>query len=66
MRLISQLIDGILRALQNLIKYFNGTIIWTAIVPPSPGKPVIFYLNLSEALLAGKLSRALVKAGSSQ
>ena len=67
MRLISQLSHGISRALQNLLKYFNVTIIWTASVPSSPAEPVIFCLYLNETLLPGKLARApaAFKAGSS-
>ena len=58
MRLASQLITGISRVLQELLKYFNGTIIWTAFVPSFPVEPVIFYLYLNEVLLPGKLSGA--------
>ena len=66
MRLISQLINGISRFFQKLLKYFNGTIILTAFVPSSP-EPIILCLNLNEAFLPGNLSIAptLVKAGSS-
>ena len=32
-RLISQLIKSILRALQNLLNYFNGTVIFSSIIP---------------------------------
>ena len=49
MRLFSQLIKGILRVLQKLLKYFNGTIISTSFVPPSVVLRVIFCLNLNEA-----------------
>ena len=64
MRLISQLINGISRVLQKLLKYFSGTIILTSFVPLFP--VLFFCLNLNEALLPGKLSRApaSVKAGS--
>ena len=67
MRLISRLIKGISRVLQKFLKYFSGTIILTAYVPSSPVEPVIFCLNLNEALLPGKLVRAPAsfKAGSS-
>ena len=58
-RLISQLINGISRVLQKLIKCLNGTIIWTAFVPSFPVECVIFCLNLNEALLPGKLTRVL-------
>ena len=57
MRLISQLSNGISRALQNLLKYFNGTSIWTASVPSSPAEPAIFCSYLNETLLPGKLAR---------
>ena len=67
MRLISQLIYGISRVLQKLLKYFNGSIISTFFVTSSPLEPVIFGLCLKEALLPGKLERAppSVKIGSS-
>ena len=67
MRLISQLIYGISRVLQKLLKYFNGSIISTFFVTLSPVEPVIFRSNLHEALLPGKLERApvSVKTGSS-
>ena len=39
-RLISQLIKGISRVVQKLLKYFNGTIIPTFFVPLSPVAPV--------------------------
>ena len=43
-RLTSQLINGISRVLQKLLKYFNGTIISTSFVFPSAGVfPVFFY-----------------------
>ena len=51
MRLISQLIKGISRVLQKLIKYFNGIIISTFFVPPAIATPVISCLNLKEVLL---------------
>ena len=57
-RLISQLINGISRVFQKVLKYFNITIISTFFVPSSPIEPVIFCLNLNEALLPGKLARA--------
>ena len=50
MRLISQLINGISRVLQKLLKYFNGTIISTSFVLPSGGVfPVIFILDLNDS-----------------
>ena len=70
MRLISQLIKSISRVLQESLKYFNSTIILTSFVPlASAVLPVIFRLNLNEALLSApeELARAQasVKAGSS-
>ena len=50
MRLTSQLINGISRVLQKLLKYFNGTIISTSFVLPSAGVfPVIFILDLNDS-----------------
>ena len=44
MRLTSQLINGISRVLQKLLKYFNGKTISTCFVLPSAGLfPVIFF-----------------------
>ena len=67
MILISQLINGISRVLQKLLKNFNRTIVLAAFVPLFPILPVIFCLNLNKALLPGKLfiAPASVKAGSS-
>ena len=53
MRLTSQLINGISRVLQKLLKYFNDTIISTSFVLPSAGVfPFIFILdfNYSESV----------------
>ena len=69
MRLISQLIKGILRFLQKLLKYFNGTIISTFFVPAAADLSVVFCLNLNEALLSAveklSIAPASVKSGSS-
>ena len=59
MRLISQLIRGISRVLQNLLKYFNGTTILTSFVsfyhlPAALVFPVVFTLYLNDALLPEK------------
>ena len=43
MRLSSQIVKGISRVFQKLLKYFNDTIISTSFVPPSAILPVIFY-----------------------
>ena len=52
MRLISQLIKGILRVFQKMFKYFNDSINSTSFFPLLPVMPVIFCLNLNEALLS--------------
>ena len=50
MILSSQLINGISRVLQKLLKYFNGTIILTFFVLPVAGVfPVTFILDLSDS-----------------
>ena len=55
-KLTSQLIYGISRVLQKLLKYFNGTIISTSFSLPSSGVfPVIFILDLNDLEFA-KLS----------
>ena len=68
-RLFSQLVNSISRFLQKLLRSFNGTIVSTSFVPSLPVWPVIFCLNLSEALFlsSGKsiLLPAVFKAGSS-
>ena len=61
LRLIPQLIKSISRVLQQLLKYFNGTIISTSFVLQSAVLPVVFLLNINEALLllaGGKLAIA--------
>ena len=51
-RLILQLIKGNSRVLQKLLKYFNGvTISIFFSILPSLVEPVIFCLNLNDALL---------------
>ena len=50
-RLISQLLNDISKVLQKLMKYFNGTIILIFFVPSFSVLPIIFVLNLNEALL---------------
>ena len=49
--LVSQLIKGISRVLQKLLRYFNGTIISTFFVTLAPVAPVIFRLYLKDLLL---------------
>ena len=47
--MVSQLINGISRALQKLLKYFNVTAISTSLVLPLAGIfPVIFILDLND------------------
>ena len=68
MRLISQLIKGISRVLQKLLKYFDYTTILTSFVLLAARVfPVIFSLDLNDALLPGKLTilPLISKAGSS-
>ena len=49
MRLTSQLVNGISRVLQKLLKCFNGTIISTSfILPPAGVFPVTFDLDLND------------------
>ena len=52
MRLILQLIKDILKALQKLRRYFNGTIISTAFVPLLLVCRVVFSLSLNESVVA--------------
>ena len=50
MRVISQLINGISRVLQQLPKYFHGTIISTFFVLPSAGVFLVtFTLDLNDS-----------------
>ena len=50
MRLISQLIKGISRVPQKLLKYFNGTAILTSFLLLASGNfPVILILNLNDS-----------------
>ena len=57
----SQLIKGIPRVLQKLLKYFNGTIISTlSILPLSPVWPVIFVLKLNESVALAPLKAAIL------
>ena len=63
--IISQLINGICRALQKLLRYFNGTIISTFFVSLFSVLPAIFCLNLNEVLISEKSFKtpALLKDG---
>ena len=55
-RLTSQLIKGISRVLQKLLKYFNGTIISTLFISPSSSYwPVNFVLKLNQSVALAPL-----------
>ena len=60
-RAILQLIKGVFRVLQKLLRYFNGTIISTSSELLLPFSPVILSLILNELViaLAGVNSRIL-------
>ena len=61
MRLTSQLIKGISRVLQKLLKYFNGTIISTLSISPSSSVwPVIFALELNESVALASLKLTML------
>ena len=62
MRLISQLINSVSRVHQKLLKYFNGTIISTSLVQSLSVLPVVFCLNLNDALSPGESLNKTVKA----
>ena len=66
MKLISQLINGISRFLQKLLRYSNDTILSTPFVSSFPLLPVIICLNLNKKLLlllsAVKLAVALLSS----
>ena len=67
---IAQFINDISKVLQNLLRYFNGTIISTSFVPSLTVCPVTFCSKLNQALLmlaSGKLiiAAASFTAGSS-
>ena len=68
-RIISQLINSSPRGLQKLLRYFNGTIIPISFVSSFHVWPVIFCLNLNEALLLSSkksiITPELFKVGSS-
>ena len=51
---------GISSVLQKLLRYFNGTIISTLFVPPFPVCPVIWCLNLNEALLLLSAGKSII------
>ena len=56
----SQLIKGISKVVQKLLKYFNGTIISTScILPSSQVWPVIFVLKLNESVALAPLKSTI-------
>ena len=55
MRLISQLIKGISRVLQNLHKFFNGTAILTRFVLPLVGVLHVIFISDLNDLESAKL-----------
>ena len=58
---ISQLIKGISRVLQKLVKYFSGTVISTPFISPSLFFwPVIFALKLNEWVVLSPLKLTIV------
>ena len=67
--LVLQLISGISRVLQKLLRYFNDTVILTCFSPSLPVSPVLICLDLNNTILfsAGKsITVSLAsKAGSS-
>ena len=60
-RLTSQLIKGISKVLQKLVKYFNGTIILTLFISPSSSVwVVIFTLKLNESVVLAPLKLSIL------
>ena len=56
---ISQLIKGISRVLQKLLRYFSGTIISTLIIPSLLVWPVNLFLKLNESVLLAPLKATI-------
>ena len=48
---VSQLFSGISRVFQKLLKWFNGTTIFTSFLPAVLAGPVIFALNLNRSVI---------------
>ena len=58
-----QLIKGISRVLQKLLKYFNGTTISVPFISPSSlVLPVIFVLNLDESVVLVAVKSTILPA----
>ena len=60
----SQLIKGISRVLQKLLRYFNGNIISTSILPSLLVGPVISVLKLNESVTLAPLKSAISPSSS--
>ena len=58
----SQLIKSNSRVLQKLLRYFNGTIISTSIIPSLLVWPVIFVLKLNESVALAPLKLTVFPA----
>ena len=65
-RLISQLIESISRVLQKLLRYFNGTIILTSVLPLSPVLPVTFSFILNKSVVALSALKAVIALSASK
>ena len=63
LRLILQLIKGISRVLQKLLKHFNGIIISMFIILSSLAWPVIFALKLNESVTLAQLKSIILPLG---
>ena len=55
-----ELIKDISSALQNLLRYFNGTIISTSFVPRPPACLAIYCLNSNELLLLSLTGKSII------
>ena len=60
-RLTSQSFKGISGVLQKLLKYFNGTIISTLFISPSPSVwPIVFAFKLNESVASAPLKSTVL------
>ena len=66
MELISQSVKGIPKVLQQLLRYFNGTIISRSFVPTATVLPGTFYLNLHKGLLFLLSSKSKITSSTSK
>ena len=58
----SQLLKGISRVFQKLLRYFSGNILLTLIIPSSLFWPVIFVLKLNESVALAPLKLVIFPA----